>query len=189
MTATAAAKYLDLRELIDSGVLQEANRQFFHPLGLALEVMVEDDGRITCISGVWDYREDPEGVMFGANFINNDRSRAKAEAVERLRRSKVKTRMNLGCDSRGVQPILGFSEVGTSREVALAGMLGDALRRVAILAKGCRKLHAFAADGVVSWSLVSKETLHEVANETNDALVQAGIHKGEVCEFDEQPTD
>ena len=52
-------KYLDTRILIDDGYLQEANRQFFHPLGLALVVTKPDDAL-----AVLDCREDPEGFSF-----------------------------------------------------------------------------------------------------------------------------
>ena len=52
-------KYLDPKVLIEDGYLQEANRQFFHPLGLALELN-KQDGTIK----VWDYRDDPEGMAF-----------------------------------------------------------------------------------------------------------------------------
>ncbi len=56
-------KYIDIGEFCERGYLQEANRQFFHPLGLALEVTVEEDGSAR-LGGVWDYREDPEGIVF-----------------------------------------------------------------------------------------------------------------------------
>lgn len=57
-------KHMDIKEFQEAGYLQEANRQFFHPLGLALEVTEEETGKVY-LSGVWDYRDDPEGMMFG----------------------------------------------------------------------------------------------------------------------------
>lgn len=57
-------KYLDVAEFRRLGYLQEANRLFFHPRGLALEIKVADDGTET-LGGVWDAREDDEGWMFG----------------------------------------------------------------------------------------------------------------------------
>lgn len=58
-------KYLDLTEFRDLGYLQEVNRLFFHPLGLALEVYTDTDtGDVTHLGGIWDYRGDPEGVLF-----------------------------------------------------------------------------------------------------------------------------
>lgn len=56
-------KYMELRDFVRLGFLQEANRQFFHPLGLALEVSKGDDGKLS-VSGVWDFRSDPEGIFF-----------------------------------------------------------------------------------------------------------------------------
>lgn len=52
--------YMDLNEFREAGYLQEVNRQFFHPLGLALVWNEADDGTVS-LSGVWDDRTDPEG--------------------------------------------------------------------------------------------------------------------------------
>ena len=66
--------------------MQEVNRQFFHPLGLALAIWISDDGSET-LGRVWDYRKDEEGIYYGlknstperinkfkkkAKFINNE---------------------------------------------------------------------------------------------------------------------
>ena len=56
-------KYLDLKEFREGGYLQELNRRFLHPLGLALEMKIEDDGS-TKLSGIWDYRDDSEGIHY-----------------------------------------------------------------------------------------------------------------------------
>jgi hypothetical protein len=56
-------KRIDIAEFRDIGYLQEANRRFFHPLGLALEVRVDEAGNET-ISGVEDCRDDPEGMVY-----------------------------------------------------------------------------------------------------------------------------
>jgi DnaJ-class molecular chaperone len=95
-------KRIDIKEFRRIGFLQEANRQFFHPLGLALEIVEEDctwchgegkhrshggigpmtvgqeaipqthicphcggDGVTERLGGVWDYRDDPEGILYG----------------------------------------------------------------------------------------------------------------------------
>ena len=66
----SAMKYMDIERFIEEGYLQEANRQFFHPLGLALTVKAETDdetGEVTGpweIAGVQDVRPDPEGMIF-----------------------------------------------------------------------------------------------------------------------------
>jgi hypothetical protein len=79
-------KRIDIAEFRERGYLQEVNRLMLHPLGLALEVVVDDckfcaaSGRIDggknhcehCdgrgkterLGGVWDYRDDPEGMMY-----------------------------------------------------------------------------------------------------------------------------
>ena len=60
-----AITYMSIQEFVDFGFLQEVNRQFFHPLGLALEVFLDESGIPIRLGGVWDYRNDPEGITFG----------------------------------------------------------------------------------------------------------------------------
>jgi hypothetical protein len=62
---SAPTKYMDLREFLDSGLLFEINRTVLHPLGLAMEVTVssEDPSSVT-ISGIWDCRDEEEGVTY-----------------------------------------------------------------------------------------------------------------------------
>lgn len=57
-------KRMDIAEFRREGYLQELNRRFLHPLGLALEVAVEDDGTER-LGGIWDCRDDPAGVYYG----------------------------------------------------------------------------------------------------------------------------
>jgi len=54
---------MPLADLIEGGYLQEANRRFFHPLGLALRVSTDQAGAPQSLDVV-DYRDDPEGVYF-----------------------------------------------------------------------------------------------------------------------------
>lgn len=54
---------MSVREFRKKGYLQELNRQFLHPLGLAIEVRVEQDGTET-FGGLWDYRSDSEGICY-----------------------------------------------------------------------------------------------------------------------------
>jgi len=68
-------KRMSISEFREFGFLQEVNRCFLHPLGLALEVVVEtvtnaDDEEVTIerLGGIWDYRDDPEGMAFGDNL-------------------------------------------------------------------------------------------------------------------------
>lgn len=114
-------KRIDIKEFRELGFLQEANRQFFHPLGLALEVVVADcekcgghgrraprsaaekgktppcaacggSGKVERLGGVWDYRDDPEGIAFAgppgsmideAKMANVEREWRKHEGARR----------------------------------------------------------------------------------------------------------
>jgi hypothetical protein len=84
---------IDLNEFRDKGFLQEVNRQFFHPLGLALEVIVDkENGSVLRLGGIWDARNDPEG-MFMADMSDPESIR-KAEEVKKLYDEKADYRMN-----------------------------------------------------------------------------------------------
>ncbi len=62
-------KRMDIIEFRTGGYFQEINRQFLHPLGMALEIIVEDDGT-EHFGGVWDYRDVPEGIRFEPGMID-----------------------------------------------------------------------------------------------------------------------
>ncbi len=62
-------KHMNVIEFRKGGYLQEVNRQFLHPLGIALEIVVEDDGT-EHFGDIWDYRDVPEGILFGAGSID-----------------------------------------------------------------------------------------------------------------------
>ena len=91
-------KFINVKEFREQGFLQEANRLFFHRLGLALSVQINDDGTES-FGGIWDYREDPEGIAYGEGVL----SVKKAENVLTLFESKTASREEiLGFD---VQPV------------------------------------------------------------------------------------
>ena len=56
--------YMPIAEFRKLGYLHELNRQFLHPLGLALEVVVDDKTGEESLGGIWDYRDDPEGIRY-----------------------------------------------------------------------------------------------------------------------------
>jgi hypothetical protein len=56
-------KYMDIKEFWDQGWVHEINRLFLHPVGMALEVQIDDTGVCT-LGGIWDYRDDPTGIQF-----------------------------------------------------------------------------------------------------------------------------
>lgn len=83
--------YMDAREFQAEGYLQELNRQFLHPLGLALEIRGSKRRwwewllrrpRRWQIGGVWDFRYDPEGMNFGD--MDNPERVAKKRAIDAL---------------------------------------------------------------------------------------------------------
>ena len=91
--------FIDIKEFREKGYLQELNRLFLHPLGLALEVIIEKDGTEK-LGGIWDYREDDEGIYY--DLANSDKERIysfrrKASFVksEQAKR-KIKRKAELG---------------------------------------------------------------------------------------------
>lgn len=90
-------KKMTIEEFVEKGYLQEANRRFFHLLGLALEVTIDDNGKRT-ISGVWDFREDPEGIYYGLKDSDKDlieKFKSKKSFIDRELESRCKSRLKL----------------------------------------------------------------------------------------------
>ena len=73
---------MNIKEFRELGYLQEVNRGFFHPLGLALETTIGDDN-VESLSGIQDYRDDPEGMRYEELDLQ---SKAKLVEEERERR-------------------------------------------------------------------------------------------------------
>lgn len=84
-------KYMDVKEFFDEGYLLEINRRLLHPLGLALEVIVEDDGTHR-LGRIWDFRDDPEGLYFNAEVIDPEKSQHISD-LEDARREERTTRL------------------------------------------------------------------------------------------------
>ena len=83
-------KRMDIAEFRRLGYLQEVNRCFLHKLGLALEVVIDDKTGEERLGGIWDYRDDPEGMAFGdapdldkAVYILNERKRREGARFDR----------------------------------------------------------------------------------------------------------
>lgn len=75
-------KRIDIKEFREQGYLQELNRNFLHPLGLALEIVIDEDGNES-LGGVWDYRDDPEGMLYHDDIASSERFK---ENINRVRR-------------------------------------------------------------------------------------------------------
>jgi len=87
-------KKISAKEFREKGYLQEVNRRFFHPLGLALEMTVNIDGTET-LSGLWDYREDEEGIYYdlkNSNKKRKDTFKLKYEFIENELKKRKKSR-------------------------------------------------------------------------------------------------
>lgn len=92
---TPEISYLPTDVFIRDGYLQESNRLFFHPLGLALELSapggnVRGDvesaiellvSRGYMVTRCWDYRDDPEGMVFADQMLGSAEGRRKADHV------------------------------------------------------------------------------------------------------------
>ena len=85
-------KRMDIKEFRKLGFIQEINRRLLHPCGLALEVIVNQEDGTETLGGIWDYRDDPEGIYFGDEA---QLSRAKAQAVTDLFNSKLAQRREI----------------------------------------------------------------------------------------------
>lgn len=71
---------MDIREFRELGLVHEINRLLLHPLGMALEVALDPATGEESLSGVWDCREDQEGVLYADETLNA----VKAERVAHL---------------------------------------------------------------------------------------------------------
>jgi hypothetical protein len=96
------SKYIPAEELRTTGILQEINRQFLHPLGLALDVLVDPKtGKATGLGGIQDHREASGGVIFSDDML----SKAKARKIREMRKKNLAERKKL-FNGAVVQPIV-----------------------------------------------------------------------------------
>ncbi len=101
-------KWMTLKEFQALGFLQELNRCFLHPLGLAMAVKIEGEGTINSaveFSGIWDCRDDPEGIMFEPSDVASATFAKNAFAVSRLKLSKEIARCRLFDSESTIQAI------------------------------------------------------------------------------------
>lgn len=67
-------KRIAIKDFREAGYLHEVNRVFLHPLGLALEVVVAPSGD-EMLGGVWDYRDDPHGMIYAEDYMRPEAAR------------------------------------------------------------------------------------------------------------------
>ncbi len=85
-------KRIDIKEFREMGLVSELNRAFLHPLGLALEVVIEDDGTEK-LGGIWDYRNDPEGMLYSKEGFPTEKVKKAQEFIKQKHEQRMK---NLG---------------------------------------------------------------------------------------------
>lgn len=88
-------KTMDIKEFVNEGYLQELNRQFLHPLGVALSVKIDDDGNYS-LDSIWDCREDDGGIYY--DFKNSDKERCekaykKYKNIDKIRQDRESKRI------------------------------------------------------------------------------------------------
>ena len=111
-------KYIDVGEFRKLGYLQELNRRFLHPLGLALEITIDKNGN-ECLGGILDSREDDIGYVFDLNASSADRIdkfRMKHKFIESEISLRSRARINkFGCDSI-IEPIPSKGKLWNEKE-------------------------------------------------------------------------
>lgn len=87
---TREIKYMSVQEFREGGYLQYAN-QYLHALGIALSVNVDEEGVATSFGGIWDDRDDPEGIYFsdGLDKEKAEKVAAELEAKSESRKAKL----------------------------------------------------------------------------------------------------
>lgn len=96
-------KWMDLKEFQEKGYLQEANRVFFHPLGLEIVVITNYYGEEETI-GIKDYRDNPEGIVYAEDKIGDEEAQNKRLFVLKELSEKMQYRQKKFGFS--IQPVL-----------------------------------------------------------------------------------
>jgi hypothetical protein len=96
-------KYMDPKEFRKLGFLQEVNRCFLHPLGLALSIAIDDETGKETMGPIWDYRDDPEGITFCEEAMASPAAKEKRDHVRDERGKHLKVRRELF--GQFIQPI------------------------------------------------------------------------------------
>jgi hypothetical protein len=85
-------KRIEIKEFREMGLLAELNRSFLHPLGLALEIVVDDDGTEK-LGGIWDYRDDLEGMLYSKEHFPKEKIKVAQKFIKEKHDQRKK---NLG---------------------------------------------------------------------------------------------
>lgn len=102
-------KYLTVKEFREKGYLQELNRQFLHPLGLSLAIMIDEETGKETFGNIWDCREDPEGIIFDLKNSNMNRLENFIRKIDFVKNERLKfldTRNTLFNTKDGIEPVM-----------------------------------------------------------------------------------
>ncbi len=104
-------KRMDIKEFREMGLLAELNRSFLHPLGLALETNIRYPwwGEILIklklgkrfknvikkrsketLGGIWDYRSDPEGMLFSKEHFPAEKIKKAQEFIKQKHEQRMR---------------------------------------------------------------------------------------------------
>ncbi len=81
-------KKIDIKEFREMGLLAELNRVFLHPLGLALEVVIDDETGEERLGGIWDYRDDPEGILYSKDYFPTDKIKIAQDFIKQQHKKR-----------------------------------------------------------------------------------------------------
>ena len=90
-------KKMSIKEFRALGYLQELNRTFLHPLGIALGVQVNEETGEETLEGILDRRDDDEGFYYDLDNSDQERiqrfrlkaSHIQAEAQREVRYARI----------------------------------------------------------------------------------------------------
>ena len=94
LSGPPAGRWMGAGEFRALGLLQEVNRLFLHPMGLALSVLIAEDGSEE-FGDILDRRDDPEGLVYGDAASEEFLRRARGVAAMR-RAAHVRRHAALG---------------------------------------------------------------------------------------------
>lgn len=100
-------KYINPKEFRESGYLQEVNRRFLHPLGLALVIKITENDEES-FAGIIDCREDEEGFLFDLKNSDIERLRIFSERKKFINseiEKRKEIRMNLFNSNSEIEPL------------------------------------------------------------------------------------
>jgi molecular chaperone GrpE len=187
-------KKISTSEFREAGYLQEANRRFFHPLGLALQLKVDDQNQHH-IDGILDYRDDPEGIHYclkdsdserknrftsNKNFIDSEFSR-----MNTLRKEKL---------GFSIEPVENSPEVPNENYLLLAADFENYKKRsIKLKSESEDELKIKMLDSILDLnndiSIALKNTEEEgvkiIANKLENFLKKWGVEEIQTKTYDE----